>query len=224
MRGVELVVGEAAQQAGLAHPRVPNQQQPEQHIVLLRHGRDSRGPAGGGRAAAGSAPLSLCHRGRWRERSGPAPALASPARSLARWSGEARLRRERGAGKLALAGGGRGQPPLPPLPGPPPVPCAAAAAGEGEGSAGDPDAGPGGGPRSAPKALGCRDRTGVGEGQRLRLSTDDLSGRVGMSAHPTHLANLDVPVPSLPLESHPKPDSSHSALPGHWPLRRSGPA
>ena len=38
VRGVELIVGEAAQQAGLAHPRVPDQEQPEQHIVLFRHG------------------------------------------------------------------------------------------------------------------------------------------------------------------------------------------
>lgn len=89
VRGVELVVGEAAQQAGLAHPGIPNQQQPEQHIVLLRHGRDSRGPAGCGRRRAQPRSASAIATGarlrtpRWREGSGPAPELASPAGSLA---------------------------------------------------------------------------------------------------------------------------------------------
>lgn len=60
VRGVELVVGEAAQQAGLAHPRVPDQEQPEQHIVLFRHGWAGEGR---GLRAAGSALLRRGHRG-----------------------------------------------------------------------------------------------------------------------------------------------------------------
>lgn len=169
------------------------------------------------RAAVGSAPLSLCHRDRSppqdtavarRKRPGPGAGLA---RSLARWSGEARLRRERGAGKLAQAGGGRGQPRMPPLPRPPPVPCAAAAAGEGEGGR-DPAASPGRVPAHilSPGVRGSGQGRG---GKRLRLS-----GGVGISAHPTRLANLDFPVPTLLLESHPKPDSCHSAPPRHWSL------
>lgn len=140
-----------------------------------------------------------------RKRPGPGAGLA---RWLARWSGEARLRRrERGAGKLAQAGGGRGQPWMPPLPRPPPVPSAAAAAGE---EVGGPRCRSGSGPSSDPKPWG---------GKRLRLS-----GGVGISAHPTHLANLDFPVPTLLLESHSKPDSCHSTPPRHWPLQPPGPA
>lgn len=102
VRGVELVVGEAAQQAGLAHPGVPDQQQPEQHVVLLRHGW-ARGRAAGG---AGSAPLGRGHRGRE-----PAAALASPAR----WA------RGAAAGARAVGGesGGAAAPRSPPRVRPP---------------------------------------------------------------------------------------------------------
>lgn len=150
----------------------------------------------------------------------PGPALASPACSLARWRGEARLRRERVLGKLALAGGGRGQLRRPPLPGPPSVPCTAAAAGAGEGSVGVPAAARGG----VPALLLSPGVPGLGqgwEGVRLHLSADDLRGGVGMSAHPVHIPNLDFPVPSLLLES--KPGLDHATLP-RLPLQRPGPA
>lgn len=118
VRGMELVVGEAAQQAGLAHPGVPDQQQPEQHIVLLRHGG---GEEPGLRRAAGSAPLGRCHRGarlpgtpRARRKAGRP--RASPARRV---PGSA-ARRERG---------GRREPR------PPPAPAPAPPRGEGAGSA-----------------------------------------------------------------------------------------
>lgn len=151
------------------------------------------------------------HRGGEKEAARPRRWPRPLARSLASWSGEARLRRERGAGKLAQAGGGRGQPRMPPLPRPPPVPCAAAAAGEGEGGR-DPAASPGRVPAHilSPGVPGSGQGRG---GKRLRLS-----GGVGISAHPTRLANLDFPVPTLLLESHPKPDSCHSAPPRHWSL------
>lgn len=187
VRGVELVVGEAAQQAGLAHAGVPDQQQPEQHIVLLRHGWGRRGPEGCGRAA-GSAPLGRCHRGArppgdaagCEEEAGPATAPASPARS---GPGSA-ARRERGWEERARAAPAR------------PFPCAAAAGVPGEGagsarrSAATPRRGPGGGEAGAlpggswnpapsnPRVTDPRPR---GKG------ADVPNAGVEVSSHPAHL-------------------------------------
>ena len=55
VRRVELAVGEAAQQARLAHARVAEQQQAEQHVVLLGHGGLAP-PPGRGRGSCGMAP------------------------------------------------------------------------------------------------------------------------------------------------------------------------
>lgn len=95
--------------------------------------------------AAGARPRTPRRRGG----SGPGPRLASPARPLACWRGEARLRRERGAGK-ARAGErweGTAAAAAPARP--------SAAAGEGEGSGEDPAAGRGG-VRLGFRALGYR--------------------------------------------------------------------
>lgn len=93
VRGVELVVGEAAQQAGLAHPGVPDQQQPEQHVVLLRHGGGEAPGPGARRAQPRSAAAIAARacRGR-RGRGGRRPA----PRQRRSWVPGSAARRERG--------------------------------------------------------------------------------------------------------------------------------
>lgn len=146
-------------------------------------------------------------------------------RPLARWLAGAGKRGCGGSaarGSSRRRGGGRGQLRLPPLAGPPLVPCAAAAAGAGEGSGGDPAAVRG----RVPALLSSPGVSRPGqscEGIHLHLSAEDLRGGVGMSAHPAHIPNLDFPVPSLLLESHPELNFNHSALP-RLPLQKPGPA
>lgn len=48
MRGVKLALGEPPQHARLADPRVPQHEQPEQHIVLFGHDTGLAGRGGGG--------------------------------------------------------------------------------------------------------------------------------------------------------------------------------
>lgn len=157
VRGVELVVGEAAKQAGLAHPGVPDQQQPEQHIVLLRHGwagggRGLRGCGSAGGQAAGSAPLRRGHRGACpsgngaggEKEAGPARAALPPlALCLEAWSG-------------GSAVGGESRAPARPFP------CAAAAArrGGGERAPGGDPLGRGGGDSRALPARRARPKLG----------------------------------------------------------------
>ena len=208
VRGVELVVGEAAQQAGLAYPGVPDQQQPEQHIVLLRHGW-AGGPAGG--RAAGSAPLGPGHRGArppencagGEKEAGPARAASPPLARCreacaagARWEERAgprpplplrRRRRcpERGRGTRAgeetpSAGVGRGR-------------CALPAP-----RVRSPDRDP---PRDPPSLRRDPGQSGEGGGERFCLPADLLNGGVGMSSHPAHLyqTRLSGLVPSLQI-------------------------
>lgn len=152
MRGVELVVGEAAQQAGLAHPGVPDQQQPEQHIVLLRHGwgRSGRGlRAGSGLSPAPPLPSRPAPaRGRCGRRGGrrarPPRRPHPPACPLARWvpgsaaaAGARRGARSTRLGWRAAVGGESGGGPCPPLPlrAPSPAPPPPPPRREGAGSA-----------------------------------------------------------------------------------------
>lgn len=89
VRRVELVVSEAAQQAGLAHAGVPDEQQAKEHVVLLGHG--------GGRSGFSPALRRL-----------PSQPNAFRSRRLLVWGGGS-PRGERAGGKAGAAGRGRGE-------------------------------------------------------------------------------------------------------------------
>lgn len=168
----------------------------------------SRVAGGGGLSPAQPLPSrpepASAHRGGEKEAAGPRRWPRPLARSLERGSAAAAAGARRGE---ARAGGWRAGTAVDAAPAPSsarPLRCRRSGR-----RGGGPRCRSGSGPSSDPKPWG---------GKRLRLS-----GGVGISAHPTHLANLDFPVPTL-LESHSKSDSCHSTPPRHWPLQPPGPA
>ncbi|KAJ1103601.1 hypothetical protein NDU88_001022 [Pleurodeles waltl] len=74
VRRVELVVGESAQQTGLAHAGVPDEEQPEQDVVLLGHAASRGACSWAGRGASAAAPSA-------HGRPGPPPGSAGGSRS-----------------------------------------------------------------------------------------------------------------------------------------------